>query len=189
MADHDPWIGSLYQEGLEGQRVCIVGYSHHSSHDDPDTTSYVVRKVIDGSYANIRFFSDIMRYFGFVAAADFWPRVMFFNFLPTNVGDADEKFNPGTEQQILSGAERALRLYDQEAVQKSFVFTRRGWSNHPATDEEKVGAALTLGDTPFTWGHYRETVAIGLRHPQGANGCLMRSSVQLGMRLPVSIRA
>ena len=183
MSDHDPWVGDRYQEGLQGQRVCIVGYSHHSSSDDPDTTSFVLRKVIDGSYADLRFFSDIMGYFGFSDAAQFWPRVMFFNFLPTNVGDADEKFSPGTNEQVASGAERAIRLYEEHSVQKAFVFTRRGWSNHPATSEEKVGTAPQLGQTPFTWGHFGKTVGIGLRHPQGARGELMRLSVGLGLQL------
>jgi hypothetical protein len=67
MIQHEPWRGSAYPAGIDGQRICVVGYSHWLGEGDKDTrglTKKVVSGVIDGRY-NFNFFNQISRYFGF----------------------------------------------------------------------------------------------------------------------------
>lgn len=124
---------------------------------------------------------------------DFWNRVVFFNFLPDCVGDENEKFKDGTPDQIKLGKLRVLRITRELKPHKMIVFTYKGWEAFPSTDEETTGLGGTtpLGESyppKFRWGTYcfdgQTTTAFGLRHPQGANGELMRRAVSTIMETP-----
>ena len=98
MVEHGPWVGGEYQlEGLNGQRIAIVGYSHwyeEGGKDDADVTTDVVAKVVRGedSYEKIRFFVEIRDYFGYGCHQDFWPRVLFFNYLSECIGTGPDRY-------------------------------------------------------------------------------------------------
>jgi hypothetical protein len=83
-----------------------------------------------------------------------------------------------------------MKLY---LPQKIFVFTARGWSQLPFTDEGRAGIKLKIlgAEFPkFEWGTYdlggNTITAIGMRHPQGALGQLMVRGVRCGLSLPCS---
>lgn len=192
--EHIPWQGEEYESGVAGQRIAIVGYSHHRKREHPDSPSFtedVVRQVISGDLKTDSFFPRVPGYFGYDDRAAFWSRVLFFNFLPDCVED-EECYRPGNPSQIARGQERFLRIIREKEPDKVLVFTTKGWRDCPQTREQDAGRARTpLGanfPNNFSWGTYAADhhiiMAFGLRHPQGAIGQLMRDAVQsvLAMR-------
>lgn len=179
MIEHSPWIGPDYQQGIEGHRVAIVGYSNWwDSEDSADVTTDTVERVVSGEWKPA-FFSSIRNYFGFTSNAEFWNRVMFFNFVPEIIGKGDERFNSATKEQKERGRERVLRLFDEHRPQKAFVFSTKAWTDFPPLNE----------GIERDWGTYGEAdrlvTAFGLRHPQGADGADMKRKVEEFMRMPV----
>src|SRR2546428_13884533 len=98
MVQHERWVGRDYGTGINGQRICIVGYSHHytpGESDSDDFTTWVVRQVISGAPGRNSFFRPIGGYFGLPDSATFWNRVMFFNFLPDAIGKTEQRYDAG----------------------------------------------------------------------------------------------
>jgi hypothetical protein len=192
MIQHEPWRGPKYRTaGINGQRLCVVGYSHWLGKGDKDTrglTKKVVSGVIDGHY-NFNFFNQIRSYFGFEDNA-FWNHVIFFNYLGECIGGPEERFRKGTKDQIERANERFLNIIRNERPHKVLVFTRQGWSDLPCTREEKEEALDPKKFPDFSYGTYDAAghivTAFGLRHPQGAPRQLMREAVQyiLKRKLP-----
>jgi hypothetical protein len=189
MVQHEPWRGPKYRTaGIDGQRICIVGYSHwlaEGEKDSRDLTKRVISGMIDGS-CDFKFFNQIRSYFGFEDNA-FWNHVMFFNFLNECVGGPNERYMRGRPEQEKRANERFLRVIRQKPVpHKVLVFTTRGWSTLPPCREEADGQdlrALNAEKFPgFSYGTYDVSghivTAFGLRHPQGASRQLMRKAVQ-----------
>jgi hypothetical protein len=82
MIEHKPWRGSDLDLGVEGQRIGIVGYSHHRGPSNPDCQNFtidVIRRVITAEQSGDSFFATVAGYFDYDKAA-FWNRVMFFNY-------------------------------------------------------------------------------------------------------------
>lgn len=196
LMEHDPWVGSGYETGIEGQRIAIIGFSHHNEKEEgEDRASFskeVVEDVITGE-ERYAFFTQIRNYFGFDDHSNFWNRVMFFNYLPECVGSDDERYGYGTEEQHILAKDRFLRLIRMEyPPHKVLVFTVKGWEACPPTREEELedGVCRPLGaDFPgFTYGTYdangQIVMAFRLRHPQGANGELMRRAIQHILAMP-----
>jgi hypothetical protein len=81
---HIPWCGSHYDKGIDGQRICIVGYSHYKEDSEQDTDNFTrvaIQGVIKGTMS-IAFFTQIRNYFDFKEHGEFWNRVAFFNYVP-----------------------------------------------------------------------------------------------------------
>jgi hypothetical protein len=197
LIEHKPWVGPLYRpEGINGQRIAIVGHFHHGNEDNNQFTIETVAGMLNGEYT-IPFFSTIRNYFGFEDNGDFWNRVMFFNYLPDCVGGAEERYNSGTEQQIMRAKARFLRILADNLPEKVFVFSNnerlgKGWPTLPPTCEEEASeGCIALGTQfpRFSWGTYRTAaghiaMAFGLRHPQGASSLLMRDAVEHILSMP-----
>lgn len=190
MIEHMPWIGSNYEEGIDGQKIAISGYSHWGDgHESDDVTVECVEHILDGSW-QISFFDRIQSYFGYQDRSIFWNSVLFFNFVPSLVGGAQQRYAWATAEQKKVGQERVLRIIEDHKPDKLFVFTRKGWCSYPKTTEEARGEqCLPLGidqSRAFTYGHYLHsggtTIAYGLRHPQFARFDAMRAAVQLASR-------
>lgn len=191
MIEHQPWIGSEYPTGIRGQRIAIVGYSHHhpvGSEDDAGSTVDCVSRVMSREYRDLNFFNSIRNYFGSKDHKLFWPQVMFFNFVPDTIGTSDERFAYATGEQVRRGVERLHRILSEHRPHKMLVFTKKGWDAMPATREDEAGKKapdLGPGLEQFTWGTYAAgdsvTAAFGLRHPQGAPGDLMRRAVEAAL--------
>jgi hypothetical protein len=194
--EHEPWVGSEFDKlGLNGQRIAIVGYSHHRAVADDDSATFTIREVrdvISGKETGGSLFAPVTHYFGFDDKGAFLSRVMFFNYLPDCIGTTDEKYGYGTKEQINRAQERFLRIIRKRHPHKVLVFTAKGWSDFPPTREKQTtNALLPLGlDFPksFSWGTYdadrHVVMAFGLRHPQYAKGDLMRKAVQLILAMP-----
>lgn len=197
MVQHLHWRGDHYNPGIAGQRLAIVGYSHWGDDDDygDEGTRNCITKVISGEWSGsaMRFFASLRNYFGFESHADFWHRVVFFNFLPDCVGDGDARFKWGTEEQSNRGRQRFMSILTEEKPHKVLVFTSKGWQSCPSTREE-IGASgnaqLELGSEfpKFSCGTYEVgghvVMAFGLRHPQGAPGEIMRRAVRHILNVP-----
>jgi len=188
MIEHAPWIGMNYEIGIKGQRICIVGYSHHHSGPDRENfTKDIVCDFISGELKRNSFFPPVKGYFRIPDDATFWNRVMFFNFLPDCIGDGDHRYAAGGTKQITRARERFLRIIREAKpnLEKVFVFTTKGWRDFPRTIEEVSGKGkIPLGTEfpEFSWGTYaagdHTVMAFGLRHPQGALGEVMKSAVR-----------
>lgn len=189
--EHRPWVGENYATGFDGQRIAIIGYSHHRDENDPDTPSFtlaVMQEVIDKDpYA---FFKQVRSYFGVEEVAEFWNRVLFFNFLPNCVGFDDQRYDAGTPKQKERARQRILELFAKYQPHKALVFTQKGWEQFPPAREEASGGTCPklgaeFGD--FSPGTYNTggfvVTAFGLRHPQYAPYELMHSAVQHILKL------
>ena len=189
LKEQDNWRGPLYEEGIDGQRVACVGFSHWSdepSHEDPLKTKNDIENVISGAYDSAPYWAHFPRYFGHRTRADFWSRVVFFNSLPSIVGDGSQRYSAGTAEQQNGAQERLIRIVEKERPQKLFIFSKKAWNSLP----ESPNGWHKLGDTDFDWGHLATpsgwTVpVICLPHPQGADGSAMEKAVAAGMSLPV----
>lgn len=188
--EHAPWKPTV-SGGIDGQKIAIVGYSHYA--DGPDQvglTQDVVQSVVDGN-KSLRFFCDIQSYFGCEDDAEFWNRVLFFNFLPDVVGLKPQKYDKGTPEQLERGRDRFLRIIGAEMPDKVFVFTRKGWGAFPETTVEEqsgnVCTPLISNLSEPNWGTYmagsHPVLVCGLRHPQFARSDDMRQQVRAFLEL------
>ena len=191
--DHKPWKGPLYDSaGINGQRIAIVGHSHHGGQDNNGYTNAAVRDVISGR-ERYRFFTSIRNCFGYNDDGDFWNRVLFFNFLPSSVGPDEDRYNRGTAKQVELARERFLRILSDQTPQKVIVFSKKAWSTLPETIEEALPIGklnlLEIEGKGCEWGTYpingHVIVAFGLRHPQGADSALLRKTVRQIIAVPV----
>ena len=185
MIEHAPWMGSEYQLGLCGQRVAIVGWSHWGEWDEGDVgTIECISKVLSGEW-RIAFFTKIRNYFGYDSHAIFWPRVMFFNYLPNLVGGAKERFGPGTPDQRDAAKERFTRLLNGMLPQKVLVFTSRKWAFPTMNDCQNFTAEFPqFRKCTFAVDSSHPLNIFFLRHPQGANGPAMKRAVQYVLNAP-----
>ena len=194
MVEHTPWRGPSYKTGIGGQKLAIVGYSHYLQTDDTDDDDFTRQVIVEDVLNRKRdlfFFNQIAGYFGM--DLDFWNHVVFFNFLPACIGCVDDKFREGTPHQLALGKARALKVFNDEKPDKVFVFTKKGWLAFPPTHEEtaELDGTRPLGELfppEFRWGTYQlsshPVTACGLRHPQGADGEMMRKAVAKVMAMP-----
>lgn len=197
--EHDPWIGDQYinNDGIGGQCIAVVGHSHHGNKPDFQgyTTGFMGSCVygrteeFDGDMAT---FNAVPGYFGFDKACDFWPKVIFFNFLPTLFGTSEEKFGYGGGEQIKVGADRLLRIFKEYKPAKAFVFSSKAWDCCPKTlegSEQRLWDRLGQDFLGFRGGHYGSleapTMTFGLRHPMGAAKTRMQRVVKTLMDLPL----
>ena len=180
--EHGPSRGNDYESGIDGERIAIVGYSHHHDPGKPDRDSLtmeVISEVISGEKKGYAFFSRVSEYFDSDAA--FWNRVLFFNFLPDCIGVTAQRYGTGSQIQIERGQERFLRIIREQRPHKVFVFTMKGWR---AIQEKTGEATASLGESfpRFSWDSYTAAdwafMAFGLRHPQFARAELMQRAVR-----------
>jgi hypothetical protein len=189
---HDPWRPTS-KDGIDGQHIAIVGYSHHLKGGDVDCKSLtrdVVRDVIKGK-KKLSFFTSIQNYFGYNNPKDFWTRVLFFNFLPDCIGDSDNKYGKGSDEQHRLAQDRVRRILSKERPNKVFVFTTKGWQKFPNTIEnvgDQPCTPLFPGSPEPSWGIYEmgshRVLVCGFRHPQYAKGQNIKRQVEafLAMR-------
>jgi diadenosine tetraphosphatase ApaH/serine/threonine PP2A family protein phosphatase len=195
LVEHDPWIDERrYHEGIDGQRVAVVGYSHYEGEDEPDGddfTTSVVQRVISGEY-RLPFFTNIRNYFGADDHASFWPRVLFFNYLPDYIGGRDKKFEAGSPAQIERAQQRFKCLIRRYEPHKVIAFSKKAWTAFPETSEEEssVGTYALDKHPPFRWGTYtvgkHRVLAFGLRHTLGADFAKMHSAIRSILRMPIN---
>jgi hypothetical protein len=196
VVQHEPWVGTEYRSGIQGKRICIVGNSHWT--DGPDTDDFTIGVVTDviSRKQNIAFFNQIKNYFGFEDHAAFWSRVIFFNYLPEVIGGPEDRFLKATDEQVKRGQSRFHCIIGKRRPDIVMVFSNEAWSNLPKTREEqttgKNALALDEGQFPgFSWGTYAVgdghiVKAFGLRHPQGADGTVMRQAVRHILEQPLA---
>lgn len=197
--EHDPWIGKDYQDkvGIGGQCIAVIGHSHYGNKPDfPGYTTGAISSCVhggnedfDGSMAT---FDAVPGYFGFNDARDFWPKVIFLNFLPTLVGTSEEKFGYGSDEQIKAGVHRLLRIFQNYKPTKAFVFSSKAWDCCPKTlegTEQRLSDRLGHDFLGFRGGHYgtleAPTMTFGLRHPMGASKDRMQRVVKTLMDTPL----
>ncbi|MEO7027304.1 MAG: hypothetical protein ABI056_07090 [Caulobacteraceae bacterium] len=191
--EHRPWVGSDYCHGIDGARYAIVGYSHWFGDEDHDCNDATIidieTRVLAGTAP--KFYTYIRNYFGFLDHRDFWQKVMFFNFIPSSIGDGNNRFARATVDQVTAARARLATLLGEHKPAKALVFSKKAWESFPPTREEATKySGKPLADFPgFTWGTYEAgdgtTAAYGLKHPQGASGPLMRRAVDYIRAQPV----
>jgi len=188
MIEHAPWVGGKFAgEGIDGQRIAILGYSAWTPDDHEQYTVESVRNVISGAWKKVGFFNAIAGYFG-RPVADFYERVVLFEFVPCSVGGGDQRYAVATPEQAEVGRSRLLRIVNDHGIEKLLVFSAKALKDMPPTLEAASGSAPTLNGTKFKYGHYvrddgNRTAVVGLRHPQYAPGGLMRRAVAEAMAL------
>jgi hypothetical protein len=186
--EHRPWVGDRYAvEGIDGQRIAIMGYSAYTPTDYDGYTIECVSKVVSGADRTMRFFNVIPDYFN-RKAADFYARIVFFEFVPCAVGGPEQKFAVATPEQADAGRRRVLRIVQEHQVQKLLVLSAKAWSSMPLMVEAASGPLASLPGTGFRMGTYNidgfRPIAVGLRHPQFARKAIMQAAVQAALALP-----
>lgn len=128
MVEHKPWVGSDYENGVNGQKIAVIGFSSYSENVDYENfTIDLIQSCVSGPTedfdGDLASFNAVPRYFGFPDKKEFWPKVMFFNFLPGIVGGPSQKFEGGSPEQLSGGATRVPRLLAKYKPSKAFVFS------------------------------------------------------------------
>ena len=178
-------------DGVDGQKIAIVGYSHYlHEHDSdrPSVTRDIVQAVMDGRQKHT-FFTKIKAAFEGGTHKDFWSRVYFFNFLPRSVGTKEKMYATGTEVELQEAQARFLRFIEKEQPDKVFVFTRKGWKHFPASVEESGNNVCTvlLEGSKTNWGTYevgsKMVKVCGFQHPQYADREQLGREVQFFLNM------
>jgi hypothetical protein len=195
MVCHAPWIGTHYGEsGMGAQRVAVVGYSHWLEAGCKDTdqaTIDCISKVVSGRLEKkTTFFDRVRDCFGYDNHEDFWPEVMFFEFLPDCVGGGNDRYKSGTLAQRERAARRFLRLITDHKPDKVFIFT--GFNARSRYFPPMDNKPESIQEFPmFKWGTYtvgdHRASAFFLRHPERASMKdleLMRKAVKHILDLP-----
>lgn len=177
MVDHAPWIGSHYDKsGMREQRVAIVGYSHWLEQVWQDTdraTIDCISKVVSGRLeTKTTFFDRVRNCFGYDNHNDFWPKVMFFEFLPDCVGGGNDRYKHGTPAQRERAVPRFLRLITNHQPNKVLIFT--GFNTRSRYFPPMDSKPESIQQFPmFKWGTYtvgdHKASAFFLRHPERAS--------------------
>lgn len=177
--EHKPFIGADYEQGINGKKIAVVGYSHwhevkHSDH--ADWSLITMKKVITGEWQP-RFFGAIRNNFGFSSHREFWNRVIFFNYVPTMIGTGTERFETAADDEAMIANARFVRIVDEYRPDLVFVFTKKTqlgalqWGFKPLAAPFRGFARATR-----TWeGHTSQIVR--LRHPQGASGKALKGVI------------
>jgi hypothetical protein len=121
---HKEWEGPLF--GKNGQRIFIVGYSHHGVDDHAEFTTGAIELVLadDPGMRMFPFFNRPHRYLGDdVTKEHFWNSVVFFNFLPRVIGDGAKRFDWGSHEDHAEGLKRLRDLIDLHEATHVFVLT------------------------------------------------------------------
>ena len=84
---------------------------------------------------SIRFFSDIAGYFG-MSPEEFYPRVVFFNFIPEIIGSKAERYDWAAHEMAVHGSERALRIAETNNLDKLLLFSGKAWESFPQSLEQ-----------------------------------------------------
>ncbi|HYB90988.1 MAG TPA: hypothetical protein VEC38_08080 [Candidatus Binataceae bacterium] len=189
MIEHKPWEGPNYKDGINGQRIAIVGHSHHGDEDSENFTLEVMADVISGR-ERYKFFDQIRDYFSFQDSAEFWNHVVFFNYLPDCVGPDEKRYEYGTKEQLDLARERFLRLLKEYRPQKVFVFTTEMWRELPESREQgPSNPSGEIGGDGFSWCTYdadaQIVMAFGLPHPERASKEPTRQAVQRILAMPL----
>ncbi|MGO9606470.1 MAG: hypothetical protein ACLQAT_24285 [Candidatus Binataceae bacterium] len=178
LIEHAPWVGAVYGLGISGQRIAIVGYSHHRDEgevDNGDFTKHTVRAVIAGDLLNDSFFPSVREYFGYDDRAAFWTTRCFSISYPTAsalpMKDTVSAVQSRSNAAKHDSCELSLR---RRSAQTRCSSSRKAWQSRPKTREEDSGKPLVrLGSEfppQFAWGTYAAgdhiVMAFGLRHPQ-----------------------
>jgi hypothetical protein len=182
-------VGDRYAaEGIDGQRIAIMGYSAWTPNDHDGYTIESVSNVISGAWQNVQFFQAIARYFE-MPAADFYRHVVFFEFVPCAIGGGEQRYGVATPEQTDAGRKRMLRIVQEQRVQKLFVFSAKAWSIMPSMVDIVPGSPSSSPGVDRCVGTYDfdglRTLAIKLRHPQYAPKAKMRAAVQTAIALPI----
>lgn len=177
--EHTPWVGKEYHNGLAGSRIAIVGHSHHGDEEDEVlATQDCVAKVMSGQY-KIMFFNQVRNYFGFDHHSDFWPRVLFFNYVPNLIGTSDHRYGRmhDAEQKAVAKS-RFLRTLSDNRPDKVFVFSKAIAGEIPLPSPIiRTFDGLGVGETEFEIEGNTISQVFMLRHPQFAPKAKMTSAV------------
>lgn len=196
MIEHTEWLASEYQQGIDGQRIAIIGYSHHDpdlENEKTNVTNTTLRAVVEqsGIAKELVFFTHIQNYFGYEATNEFWNRVLFFNFVPDLVGT--DRWASATPAQIKRGRQRFARILDEHVPNKALVFSIKGWNQLCVEQKKEYGPSpLQLSDdeTKPVYGTYigggGATQVYQLRHPLYAAKREMTDRVREILKQPVS---
>jgi hypothetical protein len=187
--EHKPFKGANYEYGINGKKIAVVGYSFWHNGEYPDTEdwgAFTLSKVMSGAWKP-RFFSTIRNSFGFGSHAEFWERVLFFNYVSTMIGNGAERFAAATDEEARAANIRFERIIDEHKPDLVLVFTKKtqlgalglGFKPLPEPLQMFVHAERTSG------GHTARIIR--LRHPQGANGAALKKAVAQTVGLPLPL--
>jgi hypothetical protein len=177
--EHDPFKGQRYEQGIQGKKVAVVGYSHWRDGEQPDQTDFsllVMDNILKGVWSP-QFFGSIRNYFGFSNQEKFWSSVLFFNYVPALIGTGDQRFCTATDDDANRANARFERILDEYKPDLTFVFTKKtqlgalnlGFKPLPKPFQNFVQTART------SHGHTSQIVR--LRHPQGADGETLKQAI------------
>lgn len=131
MRNFDPWVGSQYQNGLNGVRVLILGESHYGTPPERSGfTSAIINKY--GQTKRSRFFSTTQRLVsldknrGHIPSSErreFWDKVAFYNFVQEFVGTTS-RLRP-SQSQWERGAEPFIQTVTELAPQLIVVLGKK----------------------------------------------------------------
>jgi hypothetical protein len=180
-----PWVGKQYTEGVSGRRIAICGYSHWGNDDEEaaasttefeeERTCRTIETVIAGEYS-FSFYDKIRDYFRFEKHPEFWPRVIFFNFVPSSIGPEEARYKKASREQETPGRQRVIEILNKYRSDDLVVFTRKGWNAFPPTLED---ATETYPNTYQTYelSDGTEVRVFPLRHPQYATNSEMIEAI------------
>lgn len=177
--EHKPFKGGDYEQGINGKRIAVVGYSFWHDGEYPDSEdwgAFTLSKVLSGAWKP-RFYSTIRNSFGFNNHTEFWNRVLFFNYVPTMIGTGAERFATATDEEATVANARFSRIIDEHRPDLVFVFTKKTQLGGLGLAFKPLAAPLQMFVQAERQANDHTSKIIRLRHPQGANGRALKQAI------------
>ena len=193
MAIQQAWRGSMQNDGYEGKRVLVVGYSFYYTEGEelhPGMVADVVQRVIEGTDTHT-FWAAIAGYFGARDRRSFWKYVGFIEYVPGPIGNEDHSTDAATSEQVAGAPDRLLDIMDEQKSEIAFVFSTKAAYNFKLQGKEYIDTITQFSmadaegclenqffdEAKATRGarNYRIILA---PHPQGSDKTTMREMVK-----------
>lgn len=182
--EHKPYVGENYENGISGKKIAIVGYSHWSDGEFPDTeywSDFTIKQVFSGKWSP-NFFSSIRNNFGYSDHRSFWTRVLFFNYVPWMIGTGNERFASINEAEAVAAKARFLNVIDDYKPDIVFVFSLKTHIGELGLGFKPMPAPLAMFSDAKRNANGHETTIVRLRHPQGASAKELRAAIAFHMK-------
>ena len=193
LIEHNAYEGADWKKRPDGNRILIVGHSHHTEDGDwrdySDFTIDTVEEAAAGLMQRYPFFANQPRYLK-LNIAEYWKQVALINFCPDAV---DKRYRRMSADQKARGKIRLERILSELKPTHAFILTPNVNFGHllPITDEERSEVGLrsfVARGKVFYWGTYSvdssKIIIVRLRHPQGANTEMMQEAFSKALELP-----
>lgn len=144
-----PWIGAKYAEGINGKRLLVLGESHYHNCEEPQCRE--LENEVDRTNLHQRMTHDVVEFWKdnphrsplsyrvpelfCLSKAEFWPQVVFYNYLQTFAGKKAKERPAASQWEESQSAPAFQEVLSVFAPDRILVLGKELWINLPSSDQ------------------------------------------------------